>query len=72
MHRAYNVTIKPYKNTYAESIDALKGLILSPDAAQRSLKQRDSLKFAGFLPQNIPPWDQERHREAFSKLADQI
>jgi hypothetical protein len=70
--RAYNVTIKPYKNTYAERIDALKGFFLSPDAAQRSRQQRDSLKFADFLPQNIPPWDQERHREAFSKLADQI
>jgi hypothetical protein len=70
--RAYNVTIKPYKETYAERIDALKGLFLSPDAAQRSLQQRDSLKFNDFLPQNIPPWDQERHRESFGKLADQI
>jgi hypothetical protein len=70
--RAYNVTIKPYKETYAERIDALKGLFLSPDAAQRSLQQRDSLKLNDFLPQNIPPWDQERHRESFGKLADQI
>jgi hypothetical protein len=48
------------------------GLFLNPDAAQRSLQQRDSLKFDEFLPQKIPPWDQERHREPFGKLADQI
>jgi hypothetical protein len=70
--RAYNVTIKPYKETYEERIDALKGLFLSPDAAQRSLQQRDSLKFSDILPPNISPWDQEKHRESFNKLADQI
>jgi hypothetical protein len=50
----------------------LKGLFISLDAAQRSLQQRDSLKFADFIPPNISPWDQEKHRESFSKLADKI
>jgi hypothetical protein len=50
----------------------LKGLFLDPDAAERSLKQRDSLKFADFLPPNISTWDQEKHLESFSKLANKI
>jgi hypothetical protein len=70
--RAYNVTIKPYKNSYSERMDALKALFLSPDAAQRALQQRDSLKLADMLPTGISPWDQETHREYFSKLTDQI